>query len=68
MKTKFAASCVVIATLLAPVAAYAADADSGSARTTNVVKDAVITTDAPLPLASGAEPLNQRGAPKVCVQ
>ncbi len=44
MNTKFAASCVVIATFLAPIAAYAADADSGSARTKNAVKHAVITT------------------------
>lgn len=44
MKIKFAASCVVIGTLLAPIAAYAADADSGRTRSTNLVKDAVITT------------------------
>ncbi len=44
MKTTFATSCIVIGTLLAPVAAFAADADSDRTHPLTYVKDSVITT------------------------
>jgi hyperosmotically inducible protein len=44
MKIKLAATCFVIGTLLAPVAAYAADGDSDRTHPMTFVKDSVITT------------------------
>lgn len=44
MKIKLATTCFVIGTLLAPVAAHAADRDSDRAHPMTFVKDSVITT------------------------
>ena len=44
MKIRLATTCFVIGTLLAPVAAYAADSDSDRAHPTTFVKDSIITT------------------------
>jgi len=51
MKTKLAASLVVIATLLAPFAAHAADGDSDRKHPMVFVKDSVITTKVKAKLA-----------------
>lgn len=44
MKIKLATTCFVIGTLLAPIAAYAADSDSDRSHPMTFVKDSVITT------------------------
>ena len=44
MKINLATSCFVIGTLLAPVVAYAADADSSGTHAMTYVKDSTITT------------------------
>lgn len=44
MKTKLAASCFIIGTLLAPFAAHAEDSDTDRKHPTTFVKDSVITT------------------------
>jgi hyperosmotically inducible protein len=44
MKHALAASCIVIGTMLAPVAAFAADSDTDRANPKLFVKDSVITT------------------------
>jgi len=44
MKTGFVASCFVVGSLLAPVAAQAADSDTDRTQPTTFVKDSVITT------------------------
>ena len=44
MKIRLATICFVIGTLLAPVAAYAADSDSDRSHPTTFVKDSIITT------------------------
>ena len=51
MKTKLAASCIVIATLLAPFAAHAADGDTDRTHPMTFVKDSVITTKVKAKLA-----------------
>jgi len=48
----FAAGCIVIATVLAPVAAFAADGDSDRANPKLFVKDSAITTKIKPKLAS----------------
>jgi hyperosmotically inducible protein len=48
----FAASCIVIGSMLAPVAAFAADGDSDRANPKLFVKDSVITTKIKSKLAS----------------
>ena len=52
MKRIFAASCIVIGTMLAPVAAFAADGDSDRANPKLFVKDSAITTKIKAKLAS----------------
>ena len=52
MKTQLATTCFIIGTLLAPVAAYAADPDSDSAHPMTFVKDSVITTKVKAMLAA----------------
>lgn len=44
MKTTLATTCFVIGTLLAPVAAYAADSDSDRSHPLTFVKDSIVTT------------------------
>ena len=44
MKYKLATTCFVIGSVLAPVAAYAADGDTDRSKPTTFVKDSVITT------------------------
>jgi hyperosmotically inducible protein len=44
MKYKLATSCFVIGSVLAPVAAYAADSDKDRSKPEHFVKDSVITT------------------------
>lgn len=44
MKYKLATTCFVIGSILAPAAAYAADSDTGRAKSVTFVKDSVITT------------------------
>jgi len=44
MKYKLATTCFVIGTVLAPVAAYAADSDTDRSKPVVFVKDSVITT------------------------
>ena len=44
MKYKLATSCFVIGSVLAPVAAYAADSDTDRSKPEHFVKDSVITT------------------------
>ena len=43
MKIKFATACFVLATMLAPIAAYAADGDSDRTHPIAYVKDSAIT-------------------------
>jgi len=52
MKRMFAASCIVIGTMLAPVAAFAADGDADRANPKLFVKDSAITTKIKAKLAS----------------
>jgi len=52
MKTKLAASCIVIATLLAPFAAHAEDSDSDRTHPTTFVKDSAITAKIKTKLAA----------------
>jgi len=52
MKYKLATSCFVIGSVLAPVAAYAADSDTDRSKPTHFVKDSVITTKIKTKLAS----------------
>ena len=51
MKTALATTCFVIGTLLAPVAAHAADQDSDRTHPMTFVKDSVITTKVKAKLA-----------------
>jgi hyperosmotically inducible protein len=44
MKYKLATTCLVIGTVLAPVAAYAMDSDTDRSKPATFVKDSVITT------------------------
>ena len=44
MKIKLATTCFIIGTLLAPVAAFAADGDTDRTHPATYVKDSVITT------------------------
>jgi hyperosmotically inducible protein len=44
MKYKLATTCFVIGSMLAPVAAYAADSDTDRSKPEHFVKDSVITT------------------------
>jgi hyperosmotically inducible protein len=44
MKHKLATTCFVIGSVLAPVAAYAADGDTDRSKPVHFVKDSVITT------------------------
>ena len=52
MKRMFAASCIVVGTMLAPVAAFAADGDMDRANPKLFVKDSAITTKIKAKLAS----------------
>ena len=52
MKIKFATTCFVLGTLLAPVALYAADGDTDRSHPTAFVKDSVITTKIKTQLAT----------------
>ena len=52
MKIKLATSCFIIGTLLAPVAAYAADSDKDRSHPMTFVKDSVITTKIKAKLAA----------------
>jgi hyperosmotically inducible periplasmic protein len=52
MKYKLATTCLVIGTVLAPVAAYAADSDTDRSKPATFVKDSVITTKIKAKLAS----------------
>lgn len=52
MKTGFVASCFVVASLLTPVAAHAADADKAGTPPMTYVKDSVITTKIKAELAA----------------
>jgi hyperosmotically inducible protein len=52
MKYKLATTCVVIGTVLAPVAAYAADSDKDRSKPGTFVKDSVITTKIKTKLAA----------------
>jgi hyperosmotically inducible protein len=52
MKFKLATTCFVIGSVLAPVAAYAADSDTDRANAANYVKDSVITTKIKTKLAA----------------
>jgi len=52
MKYKFATSCFVIGSVLAPVAAYAADSDTDRSKPMHFVKDSVITTKIKTKLAA----------------
>ena len=51
MKIKFATACFVLATMLAPIAAYAADGDSDRTHPIAYVKDSAITTKVKAKLA-----------------
>jgi hyperosmotically inducible periplasmic protein len=51
MKTKLATTFIVLGTLLAPVAAFAADSDSDRTHPLTFVKDSVITTKVKAKLA-----------------
>ena len=51
MKIKFAITCFALATLLAPMAAHAADSDSDRSHPMTFVKDSVITTKVKAKLA-----------------
>ena len=52
MKCKIATTCFVIGTMLAPVAAYAADSDTDRHKPVTFVKDSVITTKIKTKLAA----------------
>ena len=52
MKYKLATTCFVIGTILAPVAAYAADSDKDRSKPATFVKDSVITTKIKTKLAA----------------
>lgn len=52
MKYKLATTCLVIGTVLAPVAAYAADSDTDRSKPATFVKDSVITTKIKTKLAA----------------
>jgi len=52
MKYKLATACFVIGTVLAPVAAYAADSDKDRSKPATFVKDSVITTKIKMKLAA----------------
>ena len=52
MKYKLATTCFVIGTVLAPVAAYAADSDTDRSKPATFVKDSVITTKIKAKLAA----------------
>lgn len=52
MKYKLVTTCLVIGTVLAPVAARAADSDSDRSHPANYVKDSVITTKIKTQLAA----------------
>jgi hyperosmotically inducible periplasmic protein len=52
MKYKLATTCFVIATVLAPVAAYAADSDKDRSKPATFVEDSVITTKIKTKLAA----------------
>ena len=52
MRYKIATSCFVIASVLAPVAAYAADGDTDRSRPGTFVKDSIITTKVKAKLAA----------------
>lgn len=52
MKTKLITSCLVIGSLLAPVAAYSADSDKDRSHPMSYVKDSVITTKIKAKLAA----------------
>ena len=52
MKFKLLTTCFVIGTVLAPVAAYAADSDTDRSNPANYVKDSVITTKIKTQLAT----------------
>ena len=52
MKYKLATTCFVIGTMLAPVAACAADSDTDRSNPANFVKDSVITTKIKTKLAA----------------
>src|SRR6202790_5766148 len=52
MKYKLATSCFVIGTVLAPVAAYAADSDTDRSKPATFAKDSVITTKIKAKLAT----------------
>lgn len=52
IKYKLATTCLVIGTVLAPVAAYAADSDTDRSKPAAFVKDSVITTKIKTKLAA----------------
>jgi hyperosmotically inducible protein len=52
MKYKLATTCFVIGSVLAPVAAYAADSDTDRSKPMHFVKDSVITTKIKTKLAA----------------
>src|ERR1700736_1304050 len=52
MKYKLATTCFVIGTVLAPVAAYAADSDKDRSKPATFVKDSVVTTKIKAKLAA----------------
>jgi hyperosmotically inducible protein len=52
MKLKLATTCFVIGTVLAPMAAYAADSDTDRNKPATFVKDSVITTKIKTKLAA----------------
>jgi hyperosmotically inducible periplasmic protein len=52
MKYKLATTCFVIGSVLAPVAAYAADSDTDRSKPTHFVKDSIITTKIKTKLAA----------------
>ena len=52
MKYKLATACFVIGSVLAPVAAYAADSDTDRSKPVTFVKDSVITTKIKTKLAA----------------
>jgi hyperosmotically inducible periplasmic protein len=52
MKYKLATTCFVIGSVLAPVAAYAADSDTDRSKPATFVKDSVITTKIKTKLAA----------------
>jgi hyperosmotically inducible periplasmic protein len=52
MKYKLATTCFVIGSVLAPVAAYAADSDTDRSNPANFVKDSAVTTKIKTKLAA----------------